>query len=616
MAASHAQTAERPDRVGGPLAVNDTLIITTVKGAQEFQGDRGPFLLANVQGVEGISIPFSYQVRMYRSINLDDIDPRDLINTPVTFGMRADTPEYSYRCGVFQSFEKDQTNERNFSAGWQQDYSVFRGVIVPAFKLLNYEVVFRVFEDMTVLEIIHEVMNYRERANAAKYIGGSYLNTDLLKGVTFPKIPYCVQFNESSFSFLTRLMAEFGIWYIFEHPQHGSEAVTETMKIGKSHAKFDDCKLGDMNIVWTKPDTHDISGFGRNFVPVPKTVKVSNFNILKPETIPRGEKKILTGYDMVGESSGDNSMFRSEIFPSMFDDPVSSDDNMALQAETAMQEDESGVFVVQGQTKNPNLMGGRLFTIVQDKTKQPHEFNNVGTPAGDKHLITLCTFSAYENTYGHDTFKDVTNWFDAPLRYLYGLISGDGADNQAYLDATSFLANGALGNYVQNLYQNYQAHSTVTIHHKTYPVDTPDVPFLGAAGFGGLASLIQGLLGVWASAGIKDVAKDHKDDYSNSFQAVPWDASTYVRIPLPVAAKPRASGPHLAVVIGPKGKETDGTVYADAIGRVRVRFPWQIKVQPPAGQPNIAAPPGSRFARAGPDAISAPSFCRASASRC
>jgi hypothetical protein len=44
--------------------------------------------LAAAQGVEGFSSPYAYDVAMYHSLDDKDIDPQQLINTPVTIGMR------------------------------------------------------------------------------------------------------------------------------------------------------------------------------------------------------------------------------------------------------------------------------------------------------------------------------------------------------------------------------------------------------------------------------------------------------------------------------------------------------------------------------------------------
>jgi uncharacterized protein involved in type VI secretion and phage assembly len=61
-------------------------------------------------------------------------------------------------------------------------------------------------------------------------------------------------------------------------------------------------------------------------------------------------------------------------------------------------------------------------------------------------------------------------------------------------------------------------------------------------------------------------------------------------MPLPTGwTEPRTSGPHLAVVIGRDGTDTNrGSVLADALGRVRVRFPWDRGPERKPGEPDIS----------------------------
>src|SRR5262249_13844341 len=132
-----------------------TLTITTILGRQELTGDRGPFLLASVQGIEGISIPFSYDLVLYRVVDAEDIDPSTLINTGAKIGIRRDDQHYVTRCGVFESFEKLGTTDKSNTA--QTDFFVYRARLVPAVKMLDYEQVFRVFEDTSAMDIVREV---------------------------------------------------------------------------------------------------------------------------------------------------------------------------------------------------------------------------------------------------------------------------------------------------------------------------------------------------------------------------------------------------------------------------------------------------------------------------
>ena len=188
-----------------------TLTISTILGRQELTGDRGPFLLASVQGIEGISMPFSYDLTLYRDMNSEDIDPSTLINTGAKIGIRRGDKKFVTRCGVFAMFEKIGTTEKSNNA--QTDFSVYRAQLVPAIKMLDYEHVFRVFEDMAVMDIVREVLDGFPNINPSNYLIPRFAARD-----QFPKIDYCVQFNESSFAFISRLLAEFGIWYVFEHP--------------------------------------------------------------------------------------------------------------------------------------------------------------------------------------------------------------------------------------------------------------------------------------------------------------------------------------------------------------------------------------------------------------
>src|SRR6202021_3931403 len=176
------------------MAVKTTLKIDTKLGRQAETGDEGPLLLAMVQGIEGVSMPYAYDVTMYRHIKDGDLNPREMINTKVAIHMRGKTDNYTSRRGVFQTFEKDGTNKRTFEKGTQTDFGVFRARIVPSFKMLDYELRYRVFEQMTVLDIIKEVMNDFSSDTSV----GSYVVTLEPEDSKFPKIPYCVQFNESS----------------------------------------------------------------------------------------------------------------------------------------------------------------------------------------------------------------------------------------------------------------------------------------------------------------------------------------------------------------------------------------------------------------------------------
>src|SRR5262249_9230398 len=99
--------------------------------------------------------------------------------------------------------------------------------IVPALRLLERERTFRIFENMDVLAIIRAVFQ------AQGDVPANYLILNL-QGARFDPLPYCVQFGEDSLSFVTRLMATYGLWYFFKH-EEGRNA--ERMVLGKGRLR-------------------------------------------------------------------------------------------------------------------------------------------------------------------------------------------------------------------------------------------------------------------------------------------------------------------------------------------------------------------------------------------
>ncbi len=79
-------------------------------------------------------------------------------------------------------------------------------VLRPWLWLLTQTNDCRIFQNMSVIEIIRDVF---DRLGFPDYADQT---TE-----TYPKIEYCVQYRESCFNFVSRLMEQFGIYYYFKH---------------------------------------------------------------------------------------------------------------------------------------------------------------------------------------------------------------------------------------------------------------------------------------------------------------------------------------------------------------------------------------------------------------
>jgi type VI secretion system secreted protein VgrG len=94
--------------------------------------------------------------------------------------------------------------------------STYELIVVPRLWRATQRTDCRIFQDMDVLQIVAEVLDAHDIFGDAYKVSttGSY-----------PVRPYCVQWKESDFAFVSRLLEEEGICYYFEHSEAGHAMV-------------------------------------------------------------------------------------------------------------------------------------------------------------------------------------------------------------------------------------------------------------------------------------------------------------------------------------------------------------------------------------------------------
>ncbi len=103
-----------------------------------------------------------------------------------------------YLTGLCERFVKENQDD---------EFAHYTAVIVPWFSFLNYATNLRIFQDKDVTQIIQQVVS--------EHGFSGQLRLALTKSYT-PR-DYCVQYRESDFNFLSRLMESEGIYYYVEH---------------------------------------------------------------------------------------------------------------------------------------------------------------------------------------------------------------------------------------------------------------------------------------------------------------------------------------------------------------------------------------------------------------
>lgn len=173
-----ATQTNRPIAVTSPLA-DDTL------------------LLSDVRWQERLGQPFSGELRLLSEQG--DIDPADLLGQAISIRLGSDDDAgTTHLHGCCLSF-------------WQTEplggFYTYKAELVPWFSLLQHVGGTRIFQQQSVIDIFKSLAEER---------GFSGQIDDRLTG-DYQARAYCVQYDESDFHFLSRLLEEIGVYYFFEY---------------------------------------------------------------------------------------------------------------------------------------------------------------------------------------------------------------------------------------------------------------------------------------------------------------------------------------------------------------------------------------------------------------
>lgn len=129
-----------------------------------------------------------------------DVEFEKLLGQNVTIRLTRPDDEVRFLNGYVARLEQ---------TGYPSGLSEYRATIVPFLWFLTRHTDCRIFSDKSVLEIFEKVVKEQHEF------------TDIEKKLEsegdYKKREYCVQYNESDFDFISRLLEEEGIYYYFKH---------------------------------------------------------------------------------------------------------------------------------------------------------------------------------------------------------------------------------------------------------------------------------------------------------------------------------------------------------------------------------------------------------------
>jgi type VI secretion system secreted protein VgrG len=155
-------------------------------------------VLKSFSGAEGLGELFEFQVDAFseeRSIDFDDA-----LGQACTVKLKTYQGKERFFCGMLTHAQW---------AGVEKQYFNYKLTLRPWFWLLAHRANCRIFLDKDVKKIIEDVFTDAGYSNGTDFKFRTHGNYD--------NIEYCVQYRETDYAFVSRLMEQYGIYYYFQH---------------------------------------------------------------------------------------------------------------------------------------------------------------------------------------------------------------------------------------------------------------------------------------------------------------------------------------------------------------------------------------------------------------
>ena len=165
--------------------------------------DKDMLLFYRLNGTEEVSRLFEYEVELLMdsnnaaSIRKSGFPINKVLGQAMTVTLSSSTGNKRYFHGLVTQFKQHGTLD---------DFYLYRAVLRPWLWFLTHTSNCRIFQQLSVSDIIKRV-----------FIGHGFSDFRIELEKTYPVLDYCVQYRETDFNFVSRLMENEGIFYFFEH---------------------------------------------------------------------------------------------------------------------------------------------------------------------------------------------------------------------------------------------------------------------------------------------------------------------------------------------------------------------------------------------------------------
>ncbi|MGH8137961.1 MAG: type VI secretion system Vgr family protein [Steroidobacteraceae bacterium] len=315
-------------------------------------------LLRKMSGLEAMSQPFEWDLDLISEDG--DIDPDKILGKSVSVDLTLPNGKQRFFHGVVSEFSL---------GGWLQNYHRYRAVVRPWFWLLTRTADCRIFQELSVPQIFEEVVKAYKFTDYELQLSGTYEPWE-----------YCVQYRETDFNFLSRLLEQEGIYYFFVHEDEKHTMVlTDDPSQHKTLEGYETVPYYAPGGGDTQRERDHLEAWSWTKAVLPGTFKTTDFDFEKP-------RKPLAG---VGTIERKHSQAAFEIFDYPAELSKLEAKQSELIAKIRIQELQSFYLLARGHGNAAGLGTGLHFTL----DKHPREDLNI------KYLITQSTYALTADSY-------------------------------------------------------------------------------------------------------------------------------------------------------------------------------------------------------------------------
>lgn len=253
------------------------MTLSTPLGADDLLADA-------MQGQEGVSELFQFNLRM-RS-GRTDLAASSIVGKPVTVTLQVEKGPQRHVSGLCNRF---------VHSGFDRDFATYEAQLVPRLWLLTLSRGRRIYQGKSVDAIVKSVLGDFNIAFSARL------------SQSYAPLEYCVQYDESAFDFISRLMEQAGIFYFFTFTASG-----HTMVLGDAPSALEDCAGAESVRFFPGNgqvrDIASVSRFAHENALALRKATVQDYDFEKPSTALTGTHSATAGEgDMYEFATGHTS---------------------------------------------------------------------------------------------------------------------------------------------------------------------------------------------------------------------------------------------------------------------------------------------------------------------